>query len=822
MIKYLLSCAAALSVSCLLPAQTINWEGDTSNDLTDADNWSSAPDFDGSEALLINDFSLSGRTLLMNTDISANRVDIGDGAGVDPIATINGDGTLTLTKSGLDNVSPTMLFRTGDGRRIDLNVNLNLDAGIGSGNFVAHFREQNNSSGGLNIYGNITQAAGESWEILANKQSARGNLRLFGQNEVDRIRVNGMDITIANVGAAGNAELIFNGGAFIFSGDRYTTPVANQLTMLSAATLSGQLRVTGDVNQGNQTLSLNGTPTQIMRFEPNSMMGTGQTVVRTANFTLDSMSSLSTGTLTIGDDIGNTADTGVLILGSGDVPTGAEFAAARTYNQSGGANTWRFSTPAAARRGGAFAARGSDLIISPGWAGIDDTTFNRNFGLGTAATLDGQLYAANSVIIQENINYTGTQRIITVSGPAAQIINEGWRLNEAPVHEISGQITGPASGDFILAVLSGTRQGSAGSDGGTGIVRFSNVTNNLSDANVTWLIGGTRGVNDYLPSGRIPGGDNGWDNGGGIAIFTDDLAFGGADEVVVRGGGSSGTNNGAALLFENRDGGEKTFARDFYVFQNDNNGKAAFGSYSGDVRYVGTTTLLGGGSNILVHTESGQFRWDEMTLTNNSLAGSLVIRKNGEGVFRVDDITVNGTFIGNYSLNAREGTVLWNNTGDIVLSGVTIQEGATLGGNGIIQGNTTIAGTLSPGNSPGLLTFGSNLTLQSSSTSFFEIDGTTRGVDHDAVDVTGTLNLNGTLEILFGFTPGISDTFNLFNAGSINGDFSSITFLNSGFDGSFDAATGVLSLTAIPEPSTYAAIAGIIMFGLVLYRRRKR
>lgn len=815
--------AASLIALFMAAAQgQLTWTGAENDVLTNPNNWTSPPQFDGTEALLINNFADSGRTLSLGGNLSAARLDVGDGAAVNPVATIAGPGTVTLTKSGLDNSAPTVLFRSRDGNRIDFNPNLHLDAGQGSGTFVAHFREQNNSSGGLNLNGNITQAAGESWEILANKNSARGNLRLNGENTVDRIRVNGMDITIGNPLAAGNAELIFQGGAFIFSGDRYTAPVTNQMTMLSAATLSGQLRVTGEVSQGNQTLTLNGSATQIMRFEPSSFSGTGQTTINTANFTFANTGDIATGTLTVGGSNGNSAATGVMILGGGDVPTGAEFAAARTYSQSGGANTWRFSTPAASHRGGALAARGEDLIVSTGWAGVDSSSFDRNFGLGTAATLDGELYANRAVILEQATAFTGTQRVITVAGPAAQIINRGWELNGAPVHEISGQLTGPASGDFVLAVLTGSRQGTAGSTGGTGIVRFSNIDNDFTGANMSWQIGSMRGSNSFLPSGRTSSGDNGWDEGGGIAIFTDDRAFGGADEVVVRGGGSSGTNNGGVLLFENRDGGEKTFARDFFVVQSDANGKAAFGSYAGNVRYTGTVTQSGGGNDIMVHVESGRFRMDGASLINNMTAsGDHEFRKNGEGHWIVESTAdFGGTFGGNYRLFVQEGGVIWNHSG-VGFSTTTVEQGALLGGSGMISGNTTVAGTLSPGNSTALLTFGGNLTLQAGSDSIFQLNGTSRGVDYDAVDVGGNLTYNGLLDLSFGFVPQVNSTFTLFDvAGTQTGDFADVVIRNAGFEGSFDADTGVFTLTAIPEPSTALLLAMALVGGLH-FRRRK-
>ena len=63
------------------------------------------------------------------------------------------------------------------------------------------------------------------------------------------------------------------------------------------------------------------------------------------------------------------------------------------------------------------------------------------------------------------------------------------------------------------------------------------------------------------------------------------------------------------------------------------------------------------------------------------------------------------------------------------------------------------------------------------------------------------------------------------DAGGFLGDFSSViwTGLADGQSASFNAATGYVSISAVPEPSTYAmALAGLACGGYSLFRRRKR
>ena len=74
---------------------------------------------------------------------------------------------------------------------------------------------------------------------------------------------------------------------------------------------------------------------------------------------------------------------------------------------------------------------------------------------------------------------------------------------------------------------------------------------------------------------------------------------------------------------------------------------------------------------------------------------------------------------------------------------MTVAAGATLGGSGTLP-STVVNGTLSPGNSPGVLRINGNLTLGAGSTYIAEIQGAVS----DRIDVTGTASLAGTLRIV--------------------------------------------------------------------------
>ena len=145
-------------------------------------------------------------------------------------------------------------------------------------------------------------------------------------------------------------------------------------------------------------------------------------------------------------------------------------------------------------------------------------------------------------------------------------------------------------------------------------------------------------------------------------------------------------------------------------------------------------------------------------------------------------------------------------------------------------GSLTSGGLLSPGNSPGLLTVTGNLTLQPSSVLLMELGGLVEGVSYDSLEIGGSLTMNGALNVVLvnGFAPMSGATFNLFDGSSIGGTFASVSLptLANGLSWNSSAlySTGIISVTgtAVPEPATYAVLAGLAALGLAAWRKRSR
>jgi hypothetical protein len=153
------------------------------------------------------------------------------------------------------------------------------------------------------------------------------------------------------------------------------------------------------------------------------------------------------------------------------------------------------------------------------------------------------------------------------------------------------------------------------------------------------------------------------------------------------------------------------------------------------------------------------------------------------------------------------GTLFVNNpSGSGTGSGtVNVKTGAGLGGTGIIGGAVNIqsGGSLTPGNGGiGTLSINGNLTLNASSSSTFDVNGSTPA--NDSVTAGGTVTYGGTLNINTSGTFTAGQNFTLFSgAGAVNaGNFASLTG-SPGAGLAFNFTNGVLSVVStVTTPPT--------------------
>jgi len=156
------------------------------------------------------------------------------------------------------------------------------------------------------------------------------------------------------------------------------------------------------------------------------------------------------------------------------------------------------------------------------------------------------------------------------------------------------------------------------------------------------------------------------------------------------------------------------------------------------------------------------------------------------------------TYSGGTTVSA--GTLLVN--GSIGGGAVTVANGI-LGGNGSIGGAVTVqpGGTLAPGNGIGILVLSNAVMLQPGSTTMMEISKT--GQTNDQLLAGGALAYGGTLVVTnLGGPPALGDSYQLFQAGSIIGNYAAYALPPIGPSLGWNTAnlsSGVLSvISAVP------------------------
>jgi hypothetical protein len=271
------------------------------------------------------------------------------------------------------------------------------------------------------------------------------------------------------------------------------------------------------------------------------------------------------------------------------------------------------------------------------------------------------------------------------------------------------------------------------------------------------------------------------------------------------------------------------------------------GTLTGTGTVGGNATLTGGG---IINKSAG------------SIAGTLAVTGgnwNGAGTVTGAVTSSSGTFTIGSGANLTSTGGVSATGGALVVNGtltgtLNANSSTTVSGTGTITGNTTISGIHSPGNSPGIQSYGSDLSYTSGSSVTWELGANSlglRGTDFDGINVGGTLDFSGAtaVNLVFNFagssvdwTDTFWDTSHIGTSGWLVYDVAgtttnfsnlSVTATNwlDGSGGLFNTSNSgntfslyqdgsdiYLNYTVIPEPS--AALLGGLGMLLLLRRRR--
>jgi len=234
---------------------------------------------------------------------------------------------------------------------------------------------------------------------------------------------------------------------------------------------------------------------------------------------------------------------------------------------------------------------------------------------------------------------------------------------------------------------------------------------------------------------------------------------------------------------------------------------------SGTGSYTATINLSGG-------TVGASADWSSsmnMGLTTDLTNGNITFKAADAGNV-AHNITLSGNLTG-------LGGLIKTGGGTLLLSGIS---------NGYAGGTTVSAGTLN---------YGSNFTMSGTNQITVAATGTA-GTDYATVisSAGAILTKGGTLVVNFSssFLSG-GESFSLFqtSGGTLAGNFSGVSVTGSyiatltdggsgiwtgsdgGFNYTFNNNSGAFSVSAIPEPSTYAVLFGVMALGLAGWRRSR-
>ena len=720
----------------------------------------------GTSALTLGAASLSSATL---TAASGGTFTSGTGQ-----TTVNATGTINIT-GGTYNANGNMV----------LNGTLNRDA-TGTFSLAAGktLTIQNGgdflSAGGhgFNSSSNVLVTGSGSTLIDANSLS-------FSGGNVTTVQSGGLVSTaFCTIGVSSNGTVIVDGGAFSTTGasglQLSDGGATGSLTYRNAATgsLRGVFMGSTIVSGSSAFLTLESgatvtadniymVSTSLTQSASLSVSGTGTTLTQNGASALTlGAAAASTATMTVTNGGTFTSGTGSFTVN----PTG-------TVNIDGGTLTVN----------GAFTNRGTFNFSS----GTLNLSGPNNLTVGTGGLLGNDLTLTST----RTLSVAGTT---TIDATRTLSINGGTFR--------TGTLTNNGTLDFEKGTLGIT--GAGGLTIGSGVLG-STVTlgsgANLEVANTTTIAAGALlRVDGGGFSGNAISNSGTLDHRDGTLNFSGTLMNNSAGRVFVSGIAAPAGNISNAGRITLQDGlgllgGAGTLTNTSLVTGDGTITRPVTNGATGTIRAEAGKTLAITGT---FAANAGTLALDGGTLDfANAITNSATGFISGRGSLYTGGLTNSGVMAFSGGITDIHGDVVLSSGSrvvtagagstttffdDVVHNGTEIFTGAGAStvffgsqtGAGAFTGTGTIyyIGDLRPGNSPATVNYGGNVVLSESSRITIELGGLTRGLQYDSLNLAGSIQLHGTLDLVSinGFTPAAGNIFDITDAAAINGTFDSI------------------------------------------------
>jgi len=789
-----------------LSAQTLTWSGSTNSSITGT-TWTGSASPTAANDLAIQNVGTSGtfHNMIANGTVVGNSFSFTNSyvrMGAAQNTTDTRSGTMTFTNA-------TTIFTL-------VNSNVNIGATTTT----------------------TASTASPAPSLLINLNYAgNGTINVDGTSTLN-MNVNPTNTTFAITGTGGLAKSgsgtlrlavtnNFTGGFDLQSGTILLN--ANGTAGVNGAFGTGTLRLTGGTLSSSTTSS---------RAIDNSVQFNG--TVTLGNATNTGLLLFQTGTATLVSDSH--------LVTASNVNLNQSLSGAFKLTKSGTGNLALNSSMAASTYSGGFELVSGNVLTSNSTVASGGSVTNGPFGVGTVTLSGGAILS------------TGTNRTIhnsiTLNGTVAMYTN-----NSTPVTH------------FISALGGGTTTVAADST--------LNVGGDNAGVTLSWqqVISGSGNLTK-TGAGTLTITDSNSNFTGNLAIL--------AGTVSVDAPGNLGANtlsrttiiDNATLRFTGTtaSGNNRTYSlgANGATFDVTSSGVSINGAImdyedqSGSLTKTGTGTLTlnatntySGGTTVAAGTLAVSSATIPGDITNNA---AVIFNQTSNGTYS-GNITGTGslTKIGtgvltltNYGLNYSGGTTV--SAGGLRVEGtlngpVTVEAGADLSGSGYLDGAVSIAGTHSPGSSPGIQSFGNNLTYQADATVNWELTANTATQGdptavYDQINVAGTLDFAGSTSLALSFNGAgsgvnwndafwdanrswkIYDTASVSNFGNLglvtsnwadgSGNLFDTVLAGAGFSLSQAGNDVFLNYAApIPEPATAAALLGAAILALAIRRRRQ-